>query len=61
MTEIEKNKETEEMAELAVKNTTCPSCGREIEYWTQNNIISCSVCRKKIDVEPCEEVQKEVD
>lgn len=40
---------------MGEKNTKCPSCKLEIEYWTKKNFIHCSRCHNKITVEPCED------
>ncbi len=34
----------------------CPHCNHHMEYWTINDAISCTICGKRIPVEPCEEM-----
>jgi hypothetical protein len=42
------------MEELITKNTKCPNCNHNIEYWTKSNHIECINCKNMIEVEPCE-------
>lgn len=46
------------MEELITKNTKCPNCNHNIEYWTKSNYIECPDCKELIKVEPCELVKK---
>ena len=49
------------MEELITKNTKCPNCNHNIEYWTKSNHIECINCKNMIEVEPCEEVKEELE
>lgn len=43
------------MEELITKNTKCPNCNHNIEYWTKSNHIECINCKNMIEVEPCKD------
>ena len=45
------------MEELITKNTKCPNCNHDIEYWTKSNHIECINCKNMIAAEPCKDVK----
>ena len=48
------------MEELITKNTKCPNCNHNIEYWTKSNHIECINCKNMIEVEPCKEEERTI-
>jgi len=49
------------MEELITKNTKCPNCNHDIEYWTKSNHIECINCKSIIEVEPCEDIEEKIE
>ena len=46
---------------MITKQINCPSCGKQLDYWTKGTKIECTGCKGAIQVEPCEEVKEEVE